>query len=648
MRRLILVQFILFIASAAFAQQFSLSDTIMLHEVTTYAPLKKFQAGAKIESISPEQLEIAQTGSIDKLLLRFTPVYLKSNAGGLSTIRLRGTSPNHTSVNFGGININSLTLGHSNMSDVPAFLFDKLDLQYGSSSAVNGSGSVGGALHLGLANRWTNGMKLKTTVSAGSFGEQLYGVKFFTGNGRFESVTRLFYFGLKNNFPFNNPRLGDVENPGTFRDNQRGGRIENQGIIQELNYRFQEKETLKSAIWLGHDWHEIQFTMQENNSAQTPETLDNKHIRFWSEYENKLNSLNFRAGLGFVHDMQVYDGDQLQKIGTNRAIAELEAKQDISKSLGYKFGTKYQFIKPDVYAYSSDVIEYEQQADFYLSAFYTAWSRLKITMNLRQQLVTNFDAPFTPAIGAEYRLFDWEYSIVKLSGNIAKSYRIPTFNDRYWGTQGNPDLKPEDGMNYELGLNYALCYENFQTDVKLNAFYMDVKNWIEWRLGSVTWMAQNVMEVVSKGLEFQSNTNWTVEKLKFNFRMNYSYNPVESVKDQSPAAITHRQLIYVPKHNGNSYLRLNLNAWNFFVDASYTGKRFADYSGSYFMPKGFELDSYFIANCGLSRELKLFKQKFYLSFAINNLLNTDYQNERFYAMPGRSFRMGISTDINIY
>ena len=648
MRRFFLVQLILVITSSAFAQQSNPADTIMLHEVVTYALLKKYQAGAKIESIPVDQMIIGQTGSIDQLLMRFTPVYLKSNAGGLSTIHLRGTSPNHTSVNFGGININSLTLGHSSMSEVPVFLFDEIDLQYGSSSAINGSGSIGGALHLGLANNWTNGMKLKTTLSEGSFGEQLYGAKLFAGNGRFESVTRLYYFSLINDFPFNNPKIGDVEHPGTIRDRQQGAAIENEGVIQEINYRFNEKEALKSALWLEHDWHEIQLTTNEIWTSKAPETLDNKHIRFWSEYENRKNPLNIRGGLGYVHDMQVYDGDKKQKIGTNRLIAEIEGKQDISTRLGYKSGVKYQYIKPDVYAYSADVIKQEQQADFYFSSFYTAWNRLKLTLNLRQLLVTNFEAPFTPSIGAEYRVFSTDCSLFKLNGNISRSYRIPTFNDRYWGTQGNPNLKPEDGMNYELGLNYALCKANIQSDVKLNVFYMDVKNWIEWRLGAVDWTAQNVMEVESKGIEFQSNTDWSVNKLKFNFRFNYSFNLVETKKDESPTGVTGRQLLYVPKHIGNTYLRLNYQLWNVFIDGGYTGKRFADYSGSYYMPKGYELDSYFLANCGISRKLSLFKQSVFLSFALNNILNTDYQNERFYAMPGRNFRIGLSTDINIH
>ena len=94
-------------------------DTVQIEEVTATVILNKYQSGAKIGRIAGEQLHLTQDGGLDRVLLRFTPIYVKANAGGLSTIRLRGTSPNHTSINFGGINLNSLTLGHSNMSNIP-------------------------------------------------------------------------------------------------------------------------------------------------------------------------------------------------------------------------------------------------------------------------------------------------------------------------------------------------------------------------------------------------------------------------------------------------------------------------------------------------------------------------------------------------
>lgn len=639
MRRFILLGLWVLSASGLFAQAPGIADTILLHEVTSYATVKKYQAGAKIESISPDQLQFSQAGGLDNILMRYTPIYVKSNAGGLSTIRLRGTAPDHTSVNFGGINVNSLTLGHSNMSTIPSYLFDELDLQYGSSSAVNGSGSIGGAIYLGLQNNWTDGMKLSTTIVQGSFGKQLYGAKIFAGNGKFESVTRLFYFSKKNDFLFKNPYTGNVENPGDVDDRQQGASIENLGFIQELNYRFHENEYIKTALWLEQDWHEVQPNMQTNLNYKVTEELDNKHIRFWSQYQNNKHELKYRAGLGYVHDLQVYDNITEQRIGTDRLISELELKQDFSQNLGYKAGVKYKYMVPDVYAYSDSVIDSEQHFDTYFSAFFKAWHRLKLTLNLRQSYVTNFSAPFTPSFGSEYRLFTNDVSVLKLAGTIARSYRVPTFNDRYWGTQGNPDLKAEDGMNYELGLNYVYCNEGFQSDIRLNAFYMDVKNWIEWRNFGV-WQARNLMEVVSQGIEFQSNTDLQLGTADLNFRLNYSYNPVEAVENISETGITNRQLIYVPRHMGNAYLMLKYTNWQFYADGTYTGTRYSD-------DFGHELDPYFLTNCGLSRKLDYNGQQFNLSFSVNNLFDIDYQNERYYAMPGRSFRISISTNLNL-
>ncbi len=625
--------------SDVMAQEESVMDSVMLDEVTAIAAAKKYQAGAKIESIATDQLQIGQTGGIDNLLMRFTPIYLKSNAGGLSSIHFRGTSANHTSVNFGGINVNSLTLGSADMSAIPSYLFDGIDIQYGSSSAVNGSGAIGGSLSLGLQSNWTDGLKMSTSISQGSFGEQFYGTKVFAGNGKWESVSRLYYFYKKNDFPFKNPYTGNVENRDPVDDRQRGANIENMGLIQELNYRFGKEEQIKSAIWLEHDWHQIQPNMQTNLNFNSAEVLDNKNVRFWSEYQNKKRAVKYRGGLGYVHDMQVYDKDQLQKIGTDRLILELEANQDFSKNVGYKAGVKYQYIVPNVYAYSDSVIDSEQHFEAYLSSFLKIENRLKLTINLRQMYVTNFSVPFTPSVGAEYHLFSSEKTALKLTSNIASSYRVPTFNDRYWGTQGNSQLKPEDGINYELGINYLFVNKGFKTNIKLNTFYMDVKNWIEWRNFGV-WQAQNVKEVVSKGIEFQSNTDFTLGKIPFNFRLNYNYNPVKAVKEASETGVVGQQLIYTPQHMANTYLMAMYRNWQIYVDGSYTGTRTADDFGN-------QLDSYFLANCGVSRKVEYKQQRFNLSFSVNNLLNADYQNEKYYAMPGRSFRISLSTNLNI-
>ncbi len=478
-------------------KKISLSDTIQIEEVVSYGELRKYQSGAKIETITADQINLANEGGIENILKRFSPIYIKSNAGGLSTIRFRGTSPDHTSINFGGINVNSLTLGHSNLSNIPSFLFDEITLQYGSSSAVNGSGSIGGAIYLGLSNDWTNGLKVSAKTSVGSFGEFLTGAKVFTGNGKWESVTRLYYYEKENNFPFNNPYIGDVENPGAVRDIQQGASIKNMGLLQEMNYKFNAKQFFKSSLWIENSWQQIQPNMQSNYNYKGAHEIDNDNIRFWSDYTNNESFVRFKLGAGYVHDYQVYDKIEEQIIATDRLIGEFQATTDFDSGLGLKAGAKYKYIKPNVYSYSDSVIDFEQHFDIFFSSFYRITPNLKFTLNLRQTFVTNFESPFTPSLGAEYILRSGNQSFFRFTSAVAKSFRVPTFNDRYWGTQGNPNLKPESGKNLEMGAKFNFDDETVKTTVGINTFYMDVDNWIEWR-NFGEWRAENVQEVVSK------------------------------------------------------------------------------------------------------------------------------------------------------
>lgn len=614
-------------------------DTVILDEVVTFGELRKYQPGAKIQKISSTQVQLSQEGGIENVLRRFTPVYIKSDAGGLSTIHFRGTSASHTSINFGGINLNSLTLGQSNLSNIPMFLFDGVSVQYGSSSTINGSGAIGGAVYLTLSEEWTDGLKVSAKTSTGSFDENLAGAKVYAGNGNLESVTRAYWYRKENDFPFNNYYTGNVENPGPVRDIQKGASVENMAVLQELNYKFSKNQFFKSSVWFGKSQYQVQPNMQSNFHYTGTQVINDENIRIWADYTNNENIINFKGGAGFVYDMQVYDKNENQQIGSNRFLAEFEASTAFSSGLGLKAGTAYKYIKPDVYTYSDSVISHENQLDLYVSTFYQVTRNLRLSLNLRQMFVTNFEAPFTPSFGAEYSLRTGNESYLKFTSTLAKSYRVPTFNDRYWGTQGNPDLKPESGKNAELGVMFYAGNNAVCTSMGINAFYMDVENWIEWRNFGI-WQAQNVLEVVSKGIEFQSNTGFKLGKTDIVFALNYTFNPVEPIKNVEQNGLLNRQMNYSPLHMGNSVLELTFKKWRIFTDGQYTGWRFTDDFGR-------TLPAFFVANCGVEYLFSIKKQRFDVVFSSQNFLNADYQNEKYYAMPGRSFRLGLKYDLNL-
>lgn len=639
MRRFVIFYLLVTICHTGFGQvTHSLLDTVLLDEVVTFGQLRKYQTGARINRIPPSQLDVSENGGIENAIRRFSPVYIKSDAGGLSTIHIRGTSASHTTINYGGININSLTLGQTNLSGVPMILFDGLNLQYGSSSTINGSGAVGGAIYLSLGENWTDGLQISAKTTVGSFGELMTGAKVYVGNGKWESVSRIYFLRKENDFPFNNFYTGNVESPGPVRDIQQGASVENKGFLQEINYKFSKKQFFKSSVWIGNNWYQVQPNMQSNYHYNGTQEINDNNIRVWTDYTNNEHKVNFKGGAGYVHDMQIYDNNETQQIGTNRLLSEIEASTDFSSGLGFKAGAAYKYINPNVYTYSDSVIDFENQLDIYLSTFYQIIRNLRFSLNLRQMFITNYKAPFTPSFGAEYSLRTGSESYLKFTSTLAKSYRVPTFNDRYWGTQGNPELLPETGKNAELGVMFYSGVGGCQTTFGLNAFYMDVENWIEWR-NFGEWQAQNVLEVVSKGFEIQSNTCVKLGQIETDFTLNYTFNPVEPIKNVEENGLLNRQMNYSPLHMGNTSLNLKYKMWRFFADGQYTGWRYTD-------DFGHTLPAFFVANCGFGYLFDLKKHNFDVTLSSLNFLNADYQNQKYYAMPGRSFKLSLKYDLN--
>lgn len=612
-------------------------DTIHLEGVTLVSDYKKFQPGVKIDHIGNEQLQLIPNGSLETALSRFTPIYVKGNAGGLSTIRFRGTAANHTSIQMGGININSLTLGHSNASNISLFLFDGLSLQYGSSATINGSGALGGTVYLEQNNNWTDGQRIHLSYTHGSFGERFYGTKIYVGNGGWESVTKLYLFELANNFRFDNPYHENYyTDPTPIRDTQKGAAIENKGVLQEINYRFNPSNKITNTIWVEDTWHQIQPNKPSNRS--NTEELGNTNLRTWSQYNHSNQSYSINIGAGYVRDKQIHDNNVEQRISTNRLVSEGSISGKAFWNHEYKAGVKYRFIKPDVYAYSKETIEKEQNTDLYLSYMLEPIHNLKATFNLRQSYVSNFKAPLTPALITEYKVLRNEASLLSVNASVARSYRVPTFNDRYWGNQGNPDLKPEDGLNLEGGLTYFYQKEVNHYKAKINLFYMDIDNWIEWRLIDV-WRAQNVQRVISKGAELQFSTQITTGAVKSELSLNYTYNPVRIKQNSINTTVRDQQMNYSPLHMGSVFYQLSWERLKVFSDITYTGERTVSDAAN-------NLPSYLLTNLGLVRPLKFYGHQLQLTGQVRNLLNISYENENEYAMPGRSYHLTVSVNLN--
>ncbi len=98
-------------------------DTIQINTVDILAPrLKHFSEVEKHQEI--DSLTLVRYGSQDlaTLLQKVSLVNMSSNGslGALSTVGIRGASATHTSVNWNGIPVNSLTTGSATTSPAAA------------------------------------------------------------------------------------------------------------------------------------------------------------------------------------------------------------------------------------------------------------------------------------------------------------------------------------------------------------------------------------------------------------------------------------------------------------------------------------------------------------------------------------------------
>lgn len=597
--------------------------------------MEQYQVGSKKEYFTTLQHQVVEHGSLTELITRYQPVYIKSDAGGLASFRFRGTSNNHTSVRVRGLELNSQTLGSYNANNAPIFLFDQVELTFGSSSATQGSGSIGGNVRLDLKNTFTNGITGEAKASMGAFGEYMAGVKLFTGNGKFESITRFVYYEKENDFPFENTAYYDFEKQTYARDTQRNARIENLNLLQQFNYKLNEKQVLSSVIWLAKNRHEAQPNMTENRNPNT-RYVEDQNIRTWFQYDHKSVFADYYVGAGYVFDDAVDYSNKAQKISTQRLVSEAGLKKE-KIWWSSQAGIRYLYIVPNVYAYDDQVVEH--RTALYASFIAQPLPWFKASLNLRQQFVTNFSAPFTPALGLEARLWYSDMHFLSLNGNLQRAYRIPTLNDRFWGQdgyEGNMDLEPEDARSLEMGLVYMYSPDNYWIfKLKANAFYMDVDQWIQWTQGASGWYADNIANVISKGIELNLNLKYSIGKQKVEVGGNYTYNPVKRKSSKLETDELNKQLEYSPKYIGNAFVQYSLNKIGVVVDGNYVGRRNYNQAGG-------SLDAYSLVNVSAFYKLKISSEQFRLDAQLNNIFSEKYQNQFQYAMPEIGYRIAIN------
>ncbi|MEQ8714535.1 MAG: TonB-dependent receptor [Cyclobacteriaceae bacterium] len=600
MRRLVTTILIWLYATAAVAQM----DTLVLKDVTILGQLwTSYATGVKIHRLDPDTLTASQ--SLADLLQSNALAYLKTYGNGqLSTLNIRGTSANQNAIFWNGINSNVTSLGLTDFSLTPLALVDDVSLQYGAGSSLLGSDVIGGSVHLRSSPRKKNDLSLALTQ--GSFGLWGSRAKARYYSGKWTGATRLFYQTSENDFPYQNTTV-----PGSPTEKMEHAAFKQLGLSQDLWYEINDRHQLSAHLWYQSMDREIQPGL---NTTQRDDQYD-QTIRGLIQWSADYGDHNGTLKLAQLQDRIDFNGEISIMPRTYFSYEHEYVGHD---NWSLRGGLNWQILSADIDAYQDEISENRQ--DLFVSLGWYPTPKLNLSANLRQSLVEGFDPPLTPSVGWSYLINSW----LAWTGNLARSYRVPTLNDRYWRPGGNLDLRPESGSHAETGVE--ITHSTLKHEV--STYFGDISEWIIWLPQEGYWAPENIDEVEIFGLEYEGA--WQVSS-QFEVKASYAYN--KSIRTAGATdTFEGKQLPYVPLHQFKSNFNYQHKWLSLGGNAQWISQRFtnADNSSS--------LDPFFML--GLSANAQV-RQSWSFSIRANNLTNQDYQLLRNRPMPGRNYQITI-------
>ncbi len=620
------------------------NDTIVMLESVEIRSEKHelFTGSVKRQGIDHSIIKDNQHSDVATLLSTHTPVSVKSYGPGiLATTSLRGGSASHTAFVWNGFNLQSPMHAQNDLSLIPVSFADEMEVQYSGGSALWGTGTVGGAVIMNNKPDFSPGIQAGYHSSATSNSDFHNSINTSWSNGVFATSLRLFHDHSKNQYFYINSRLPD--NP---KEKQEHAGFKGWGLLQETHYKPNNNNVFSIRAWHQQYRRKIPPTLFQNK-AQARQ--DDDFLRLTAQWQGLFNNIRLDVKTGYFEDyIYYYDNTSIDSESrSQKQISEAELRYYLTEKNTFSMGFNHQYIKADVDDYSTEPSENK----YTITA---SWRRknepenLIASLNFRQKFTKEYDVEPTPGLGITYKPLDK----LAINANVARSYRLPTLNDRYWSPGGNPDLKPESGwtqdINFELSnIIISNTTDNLKSSISLDnasiaVFHRKMTNWISWTPGSGgLWTPQNILEVRSYGAEV-SNTLAYKYTGKLNIRTTIFYSWTKSLYEETGRendASIGKQLVYTPEHQAGININISAGSYRLSYNHRLTGRRYTTSDNSRW------LEPYDLADISAEYTRKIMSVKTSVFIKIHNLWNRDYEVMQARPMPLRYFRAGLNINI---
>lgn len=605
--------------------------------------------GARTSRLSSAIIELNSTQSIGTLLSDNSSIYIKSmGQGGMATASFRGTSSNHTQVNWNGITINPATNGTFDFSLFPTFFADEVSLYHGSNYLKNGSGALGGSINLDNTNKniiWgEKKIHAKILAEIGENDTYTGGINTsYTGN-RLHSNTRVYYQESDNDFKYENRKKQVIP----FKEHRKNSAYDLWGVMQELSYKVSENDRITGNVWYMENWNQLpQPIISEETYYEARETKD---LRSIFSYKGSKNKSNYIFSIAYLFNNYAYQktDDNSSKSWSDKKLHSAVAKAEYSYRLNSDLTLASSFNFHYDLMHNKDFDRSRREDDrmrkfsknrnsttLQSSVLWQASNPLAFNLQIMGELNDSKLAP-TFSAGLNYELIR---NHLNIQASTAYNYRFPTLNDLYQ-LGGNRDLRAEKGLSYDATISFNTSYEdNLYFKASASYYVMTIHDWIIWlRYGNESSLPrpENIDQVFSHGAEIMTETSLHTGSLWHRLFLNYAYSPTQNRSNPTIEGDKSKgkQLPYIPKQKWNGRYLLKVKGFSFSYGMSYTGKRYTTRNES----DDYSTPSYLIHDTEVGYRFRFKRNNsLQLNIRINNLFDEYHESTEHYPMSLRTW-----------
>lgn len=648
-----------------FAQQ-QKADTAHVYSIPEVIVSERFHTREVRSAIPIQELTRAELKGLNVLQVsdavkHFAGVTVKDygGIGGLKTVSLRSLGAEHTAVGYDGIAVSDCQTGQIDIGRFSLDNIDRLSLSNGQTDNIFQPARFFASA--GILNIQTLTPQFKkekrtnayTSFKTGSWGlvnpsfriEQKlakqwaasFNSEWMSADGRYPYT--LHYGNANDSTSLEKRKNTEVK---TFRaETELFGNFSNSEQWRLKAYYYQSSRGLPGATTLYYDyasqhlWDKNAFVQSRYKKELNEQWALQTSAKWNWSYQRYLDP-DYKGSTGKTENSYYQQEYYFSASALYRMLPNLSFSLSTDGSINTLNANLTNFAQPTRYSWLTVV------AGKYVNEWLTASASLLATV-INEQAKTGIGGDnhrkLNPDMSASIKPFaNEEFRIRMFYKNI---FRLPTFNDLYYGETGNRDLLPEKTTQYNVGITYGKEINKFFSSVSatVDAYYNKVSNKI---IATPTknifvWSMVNLGEVDIKGVDATLRMDLQpCENIGLNLSGNYTYQRALDMTDSNGKTYKN-QIAYTPRTSGSGQASIEMPWINLSYSFLFSGKRYV--LGQNLAEN--RLEGYSDHSVSASREFKIKGVKTLLSLEVLNLANKNYEIVRNFPMPGRSARVTI-------